>query len=234
MKPIEIELRYEVSDLVKLNLFTEKLNFLKKKQDIDIYFDTNQADLLSKGIFIRMRNGRSVDIKFNRECINDPLLPMQPYCEEYVFAYPIIEQEYSRFNEIIISLDLKAVAFSDSFFENFKSVNKLVEHYRIEKTRTEYTSDIFTIAIDEVKNLGTFLEIECMAETKDNVKDIEAKMKQFIEPLMLKPFKTGYGTLYLRKNNFDHYLKSRFILKEDLIYRENISSPKLNSNKNGI
>jgi adenylate cyclase class IV len=223
MNNIEVELRYEVVDLASISTFIEKLNFLKKKQDIDIYFDTREADLLSKGIFIRARNARTIDVKFNRECINDPLLPMQPYCEEYSFSNPITEQEYKRFNEIVSSLKLKTVEFSNDFFERFKEANNFSEHYRIEKERAEYSTDIFTIAFDEVKDLGMFLEVECMANDKSEVEDIEKKMRDFVKPLALKPFNTGYGTLFLRKNNFAHYLKSRFILKEDLIYREQMT-----------
>lgn len=215
MKSIEIELRYEVVDRCQLQQFAQMLTFVKKRHDIDIYFDTDQADLLSKGIFIRIRNGSSLEIKFNRECINDPNLPMQSYCEEHVFAFPVVESDGARFNDLVFSLGLKPLIAHDNFFEQFKKKNNLVEHYRVDKERMEYRYNQFTIALDEVKELGTFLEIECMAPNTDELRSIETTMKEFIAPLSLKPFKTGYGTLLLRKHNFAHYLKSRFILAED-------------------
>lgn len=217
MKSIEIELRYEVVDPIPLQNFTEKLTFVKKRHDVDIYFDTDQADLLAKGIFIRIRNGISLDIKFNRECINNPHLPMQSYCEEHIFALPIMQADIPRFNDLVSSLELKPLPFQPHFIELFKERNNLIEHYRVDKTRMEYTYDIFTLAIDEVKELGTFLEIECMAHNTQEVASIETAMKNVIAPLNLKPFKTGYGTLLLRKHNFAHYLKSRFILQEDRV-----------------
>ncbi len=215
MKSIEIELRYEVIDVAPLQQFAAMLTFIKKRHDIDVYFDTDQADLLSKGIFIRIRNGVSLEIKFNRDCINNPDLPMQSYCEEHVFAFPIIDSDVVRFNDLVVTLDLKSLHFHDNFFEQFKKQNNLAEHYRVDKQRIEYRYDQFTIAIDEVKELGTFLEIECMAHNTDELSSIETAMKEFIAPLSLKPFKTGYGTLLLRKHNFAQYLKSRFILPED-------------------
>lgn len=215
MQAIEIELRYEVIDPKPVQNFVEKLTFVKKRHDIDIYFDTVDADLLSKGIFIRIRNGVSVDIKFNRECINNPDLPMQPHCEEHIFTLPIAPQETDRFNNLVESLALKPLVFQENFFEMFKNHNNLVEHYRVDKKRTEYTHDIFTLAVDDVKDLGMFLEIECMATNTADVSSIEKAMQHFIAPLSLKPFKSGYGTLLLRDHNRAHYLKSRFILPED-------------------
>jgi adenylate cyclase class IV len=221
MKSIEIELRYEVPDPAVLQSFTEKMTFTKRRQDKDIYFDTDQADLLSHGIFIRIRNNTSLEIKFNRECINNPDLPLQPYCEEHVFALPIIETDVARFNDLVFSLGLKKVSFQNNFFEQFKKQNNLIEHYCIDKKRTEYSYDIFTLAIDEVKELGTFLEIECMAHDTKEVASIEAAMQKLVEPLKLKSLETGYGTLFLRKNKFEHYLKSRFMLPEDRMQKIN-------------
>jgi hypothetical protein len=61
------------------------------------------------------------------------------------------------------------------------------------------------------------MEIELMAQSAHDVDTIKQDMQAFLKDLELKPLKTGYGTLLMRKNNFSQYLKGRFILKEDKI-----------------
>lgn len=76
----------------------------------------------------------------------------------------------------------------------------------------------FTIVIDEVLNLGAFLEIELLANNKNNVDEIKKGMESLLSDLSLKALKTGYDSLILRKNNFEQYLQGRFILDEDKVF----------------
>lgn len=66
-------------------------------------------------------------------------------------------------------------------------------------------------------DLGTFLEIELMADSIENLAAIKQQMQLLLAGLSLAPLKTGYGTLLLRKHNFEHYLLGRFILEEDRV-----------------
>ena len=100
----------------------------------------------------------------------------------------------------------------------FKANNNLVELCRVDKTRTSYSLDNFSIEIDNVKGLGAFLEIELMAKDTSQLKEIESQMKQLLMPLSLKRILTGYPNLMLRKHNFELYLQSRFVLEEDKVY----------------
>ena len=116
-----------------------------------------------------------------------------------------------------MSLDLKPISHAD--LDIFKSINNLGTHYVIDKNRASYRYESFTIALDEVAELGSFLEIELMASTIENLALIKQHMKTLLKGLSLEPLKTGYGTLLLRKKNFDHYLLGRFILEEDKAHR---------------
>jgi len=164
--------------------------------------------------FIRLRDNKKLDIKFNRACIADRSLPLQPYCEEYSFPVPLTQDQLEQLNTLSCELGLKPITTPS--LERYLKANNFIEHYVIDKTRSSYTLDNFIIAHNQVESLGTFLEIEIMAETTDNLETFTPAMRQLLSRLNLKPLKTGYGTLLLRKQHYQHYLKSRFALEEDL------------------
>ncbi len=220
MNTIEIELRYEIVDKNQLTQFLAPLKFLRSNQDIDIYYDNADAILYQKGIFIRNRNNKKLDIKFNRACLDNPDLAIQDYCEEHSFALPLQEKNLSRINELLVSLQLQPSPIAD--LEELKKTNNFFEHYRVDKVRTSYSHNSFTIAVDEVVDLGTFLEIELMAQDTQNLEEVKQEMVLFIAGLKLRPLRTGYGTLLLRKKDFKHYLLGRFILEEDKVCRKTL------------
>lgn len=220
MNTIEIELRYEIVDKNQLTQFLAPLKFLRSNQDIDIYYDNADAILYQKGIFIRNRNNKKLDIKFNRACLDNPQLAIQDYCEEHSFALPLQEKDLSRLNELLVSLKLQPSATAD--LNEMLQANNFIEHYRVDKMRTSYTHDTFTIAVDEVADLGTFLEIELMAQNIENLQAVKHEMELFLVGLKLRPLRTGYGTLLLRKKDFKHYLLGRFILEEDKVCRKTL------------
>ena len=218
MNHIEIELRYEVLKPEQLSSFLASFEKLHQKHDVDVYLDNPQALLYQKGIFIRIRNGKKLDIKFNRATLQNPDLAIQDYCEEYSFALPLQEKDLGKLNELLVSLDLKSIAVAD--LEDLKVANGFGEHYRVDKMRTSYKHDSFTVCLDEVADLGTFLEIEFMANTIEDLAVVKQQMQNLIKGLDLAPLKTGYGTLLLRKKDFEHYLLGRFVLEEDKAYRK--------------
>lgn len=215
MNTIEIELRYEVIDHAQLMNFLEPLPKLHSKRDVDIYYDNEHALLYQKGIFIRNRNNKKLDIKFNRACLDNPDLAIQDYCEEHSFVFPLQEQDLCRLNELLVSLKLQPSPVAD--FTVMLQANNFIEHYRVDKLRTSYQHNAFTIAVDEVADLGTFLEIELMAQTTEHLETVKQEMVLCLAGLTLQPLKTGYGTLLLRKKDFKHYLLGRFILPQDRV-----------------
>ncbi len=219
MNTIEIELRYEVVDRNQLIKFLEPLQQLHSKRDVDIYYDNTDAFMYQRGIFIRNRNNKKLDIKFNRACLDNPQLAIQDYCEEHSFVLPLQEKDLSSLNDLLASLKLQPAPLAD--FDAVLQVNNFIEHYRVDKMRTSYVHDAFTIAVDEVADLGIFLEIELMAQNIENLQAAKQEMELFLAELKLRPLRTGYGTLLLRKKDFKHYLLGRFILEEDKSYREN-------------
>lgn len=213
---IEIELRYEVLDSQQLPAFCASLQKLQTKRDIDIYFDTPSVELYQKGIFIRLRNKKKLEIKFNRACLENPDLAIQDYCEEHSFDVPIAIENRRRMNNLLMSLNLRPACCPN--IKEMKEANGFIEHYVVDKVRTSYKYKSFTISIDEVAHLGLFLEIELMAPSTDDLEKVKKEMEQLLASLALTPLKTGYGTLLLRKKDFQQYLLGRFILQEDRKY----------------
>lgn len=217
MNTIEIELRYEVLNQAQLASFIAPFQKIKATHDIDIYFDTDEGVLYQKGIFIRTRNNQKLDFKFNRACLENADLAIQDYCEEHTFSLPLQESDVPKINELLISLSLHPV--QEASLEALKAVNNFIDYYTVDKQRASFKYKDFTIAIDTVANLGTFLEIEYMAKNTEQLEEIKQEMQLLLVGLDIKPLRTGYGTLLLRKQNFMQYLQGRFILEEDKAHR---------------
>ncbi len=217
MNHIEIELRYELRAPEQLASFLAPFEKLHQTHDIDIYLDNPEAMLYQKGIFIRIRNNKKLDIKFNRATLENADLAIQDYCEEHSFALPLQEEDKDRLNLLLVSLDLKPVIVAD--LEHLKAVNNFADHYTVDKLRTSYKHKAFTLCVDEVTDLGTFLEIELMANSIDDLELVKLEMQQLIADLDVVPLRTGYCTLLMRKKHFECYLLGRFILEEDKALR---------------
>ena len=215
---IEIELRFEVLDNSKLDEFIKTLQLESKRRVLDLYLDTPCGRLIKRCIYIRLRDNRKIDVKFNRACLEDPTLELQAYCEEHTFHFPFTDNDWVRFNQLNIELGL--VGSIEEDFEVYKKSNDFIEHRIVDKMRTTYSLQDLTIVVDEVVNLGTFLEIELMAEDEYLIEKTATRMREILLGLPLKPLETGYDSLILRKQNFEQYLQGRFILEEDKHLRQ--------------
>jgi len=210
---IEIELKYQILEESKVHDFVKNLHLLGVKRVVDCYLDTEDASLFKKGIYIRVRDNKKIDIKFNRACLNDPNLELQSYCEEHSFNVPFTNESIIEINSLHHSLDLASISHHD--LDNYRYANNLIEHRIVDKIRTSYLVDDFTIVLDDVVGLGKFLEIEFMAFNLENFDFIKAEMQKLLQGLHLKPLLTGYDALILRQQNFKQYIRGRFALKED-------------------
>ena len=75
----------------------------------------------------------------------------------------------------------------------------------VKKHRISFEYDEYKVSLDRVNQLGTFLEIECEAESEREIKEKEAKIKKFLsEKLGIKEYKSirkSYLEMLLEKNN---------------------------------
>jgi predicted adenylyl cyclase CyaB len=210
---IEIELRYKILDQKQIVSFLAAAQRLHTKRIIDVYVDTAERILWKQGIYIRIRNDKQLDIKFNRACLQDATIQRLDHCEEHRFALPLETAKLHILNELLTNLKLKMLPIAD--LQILKSFNGFETHYVIDKVRTFYTYKSFTIVIDEIKDLGTFLEIELMTNNENNIEKVKYDMRAVLAGLNLEPVKSGYCELIVKKHDFDCYLQGRYVLEED-------------------
>ena len=212
----EIELKFQVLDKLQLEKFLENLKFLKKVRIKDIYFDTKDANLYKRGIFIRIRNGNKLQIKFNpSDVLNQNEVSIHEICSEYSFELSLSKDDVDKLNTIFLFLNLKQI--STPSIDELKKINSLIDSIIIDKERKVFTNGKFLIVVDNVKELGTFIEIEAKVEKNENINinTIKNEMLKIIESLRVRKITTGYNELWWRKYNFEIYLQGRYLLEED-------------------
>jgi len=126
---------------------------------------------------------------------------------------PLKPKDTIKINNICSILNLNKIKKAD--FSHFKLINNLIKSVIINKTRKSYTDDIFHYYLDNVKNLGKYLEIEYLSCNKGDIDEIKNKMLKKISNLKVKHINIGYNEIYYRKYNLNIYLKGLYLLEED-------------------
>ena len=213
-KNIEVELKFQVMDSFRSEKFTEKLRFVEEKRIVDIYLDTGKGDLYKKGVFLRVRDDKRLDFKFNlADFQNQNELSRHEHCNEFSFSIPLPKDSVSSINEICQILNLGKI--KNPNLKELKVKNNLINSMIIDKIRQIYNDGTFEYSLDNVKGLGKFIEIEFLASPEDNLDKIKKEMRTKFKNLNLKLITTGYNEVYWRKNNFDLYLQGRYLFEED-------------------
>lgn len=214
-RSIEIELKFEILQPDEVNAFVKKLSLVGEKRIVDVYLDTQDGGLFKRGIFVRLRNHKTLDIKFNKEDIYKTTQEdlAHTHCDEVSKLLPLSAADLSSINETLQYLGLAAM--SSPSIDEFKQHNHLVESVIIDKQRRTYKAADFHIDIDIVKDLGGYLEIEYMTNEKADRERIIKRMHDYLRGLHLHYVDTGYNELYWRKHNFAVYLQGKYLLPED-------------------
>jgi predicted adenylyl cyclase CyaB len=211
-KNIEIEFKFQVLDKEQIENFLKNLNFIGEKKIVDIYLDTEKGDLYKKGVFIRIRNNKTLDFKFNLEDFqNLKMKSNHEHCDEYSFPLPLTNESIESINQVCKILSLQGI--EAAALEELKNINNFTDSMIIDKVRKKYSDGEFEYSFDDIKELGLFLEIEAHASDKKNLEKIKEEMKKKIQNLKLKLVTTGYNELYWRKYNFELYKQGRYFLE---------------------
>lgn len=194
---IEIELKYKLKNFPKVGF-----PLLEERTEEDIYYDTKNYELLRNGNFLRIRNREKIDFKLSTNDIT------HLYCKETRFPFEPFPS--SKIEEVFHNLKLD-ITFNN--YEEFKE--KLFVLAPILKKRKTYKiNDSITMVLDEVDNLGYFLEIEYDVEqdsiTEEEGKEYEEVLKNVLEENHLltegdKKVTIGYVELYLKEHNIEAY-----------------------------
>jgi adenylate cyclase class IV len=209
MKNIEVEFRFQVENEKAVRDFLNKLRFIEKLNQKDVYLDTLSGDMFKRGIFIRTRNNSSLDFKFNLEDKENK----HEECDEYSFPLPIKAEDLNKLREACNKIGLETPPIAD--IGEFTKTNKLEEFVVIDKVRERFSDGEFKFCFDRIKEFGNFLEIELMATKDTDIEELKRRMVERVMVLNPKFLPTGYIELFVKKKNFDLYKQGRYILDED-------------------
>ena len=213
-KNIEIELKYQVLHRMQVQEFLKGLDFVDKKRVVDVYLDTKEGDLYKKGIFVRVRDGKTLDFKYNLEDFRSlDKMSRHEHCNEYSFLLPLAAELMEPINQNCKILGLIEISKPD--LGELKSKNNLIDSMIIDKIRQKFKDGKFEYSFDEVKGLGRFLEIEAEGKEGENFEEIKQQIREKVKDLKLKLITTGYNEVYWRKYNFNLYLQGRYLFEED-------------------
>lgn len=202
---IELELKHEMKSIPKV---LGELDIIKEKDQVDIYYDTHNYDLLRNGNFLRIRNDKRLEFKLYAG--DDSHL----FCQETDFDLDKLSNNKDKINNILMGIGLKTLDNLTSFKQIIDS-NGLIVLSPIIKHRTSYKyDDNITISVDKVDNLGIYMESEIMID-KNNLSSNEAdKIKEELVSSLKKAsiltgkeksVNIGYVELYLLKYNIEVY-----------------------------
>ena len=153
----EIEKRYQVTNL-DLSLLLDKCTFQSEKRVVDVYLDTPDAAHYRNGVFIRIRDGKTIDVKFNPEHVQGGQGTDHVSCAEYSFTEPLSENDTDKFQALTKLVGLSQP--NGATFQDFIAHNNLQEFLTLDKIRKTYTHENLTVVVDNVADFGTFLEVE--------------------------------------------------------------------------
>ena len=211
---IEIELKYQIIDEDQIQEFLKKSTFVNKKRIVDIYLDTKDGDLYKKGIFIRIRDNKTLDFKYTLEDFRDlNKVSMHEQCDEYSFPLPLTNDSVKAINQNCRILGL--IEISNPDVGELKARNNLINSVIIDKIRQRFRDEEFEYSFDDVKRLGKFLEIEKEGQEGEDFEEIKNRIRERVKNLKLKLITAGYCEAYWRKYNFNLYLQGRYLFEED-------------------
>ncbi len=195
----------------KFKRFLKAYSPISRKHALDIYYDFPQEwTLFRKGAFLRCRveSGKTaLEFKFDTAEISNG--NSHDVCIEKVFKPSDFPGKTRSLVETSKALGLQCSKDVKSI-EEFLKMNSLEPFVRIDKHREEYRIGEFRIALDEVEDLGNFVEIEIVEESKERVKQAIRKISEFSSRFDLEIIRMGYVELYLKKFLPEVYELGRF------------------------
>lgn len=213
-KYIEIELKYQIIDENQIQEFLKKFFFVSKERVVDVYLDTKDGDLYKKGIFIRVRNNKILDFKYNLEDLRTlNKVSMHEQCDEYSFPLPLTNDSIKVVNQNCRILGLIGIFNPD--LEELKVKNNLINSVVIDKIRKNFRDKELKYSFDDVKRLGKFFEIEKQGREGEDFEKAKGEIRKRVKNLKLKLITAGYCEAYWRKYDFNLYLQGRYLFKED-------------------
>jgi adenylate cyclase, class 2 len=192
---IEVELKFAFPHASRARLETHLGVFgrARRLRNSDIYYDTSSLDLLSQAVFVRVRNRRRLEFKFNEQAAPEHL-----FCTERAFSLNAAPGQVAEMNRLFAGFLPNwrpAHTVSEALHEH-----SLVELACIENSRAEYRHENLVVCVDHVEGLGDFLEIEMQCEVESEVPRAIEQVQAFAAGVEARQVHVGYVELWLQKH----------------------------------
>jgi len=201
---IEYEVKSRIESESELEGLVEDFQEDTRVLQQDKYYDTKNRDLFEKGIFLRIRNEKEIEIKYNPDVMDNNHVS----CDEYSYIKKITNKEAREISEFLGNHIEKEKDYCENISDIMETFS-LEEFVTIKKERRIYNYDKVDIVIDKVDELGLYVEIEAKSTS------FPKKYEDWIKENSLSHIPTGYVEMYLKKNEPETYLKGRYLLPED-------------------
>ena len=200
-KQVEFEIKAQLESFADLKILLDSASYQGRQATRDTYYDVDTNDLFKLGIFLRIRDEKNLQIKFNPD-VRDFA---HTTSDEYDYEWPLSDECFKVVNSFL------GAFLSTHNFEETNILRRfdLRQFVTIEKTREAYTAQGITICLDEVKRLGLFVEIETLDPEQTFV------VRELCKKTGLVNIEVGYVELFLRKHDYALYKKGRYILEGD-------------------
>lgn len=210
--PIEMEKKFQVLHS-NVDDFLKDKRFVSSKRVVDQYLDTPDGLFYQDGIFIRVRNEKSLDIKFNPDHLGVKNATDHTVCHEYNVALPFESSSIHVFETLGKMIPIKCP--TPYTYNEFLRINNLEILVTLNKNRKTYEDDLFIIAIDEFADFGTFIELE--AKNNNMPKEVFLnEVEKATKGMAIQEFNSGYIELRLRDINKALYLKGKYLIDTDM------------------
>jgi adenylate cyclase, class 2 len=204
---VEVELKFRIlpTDWPKIREKLGSMQFLGRSENDDRYYDTQGFDFLQQAVFVRVRNQRLLECKFNERAdlahvqCTERVFPLEPELHQAEHMNALFRHFYPSWQH--------AMTVKEAIQKN-----NLRELACIKNTRKQYGSENLVACVDHVEGLGDYFELETQIEKGRDTSCAVAKLQGFVADLALERIPVGYVELWLRLHHAEAYQRGRYKL----------------------
>lgn len=200
---VEFEMKAIIGDTDLAPLLCHA-QFDRDIETTDIYFDTPFGELYKSRVFVRVRDGETLQVKYTEDA-NDT---SHTRAIEHEYQWPLSESDAEDVTTLLscwLSVSDSANGIATGRLHSMGLEELVVIH----KRRTEFSGEGLLIALDTIDGLGKFVEVEAKDESG------AALVSDWFRNAGLVNLPVGYVELMLRKVNRTLYAQGRYLLPED-------------------